>query len=186
MKVLILSGSRNPAGRTARAIDALVEGASSAGCDTETLFLSTMQIERCRQCDEDGWGLCREGKECVIEDDFAEIVEKVRAADLLVIANPVYYGSLSESVRAFLDRLRRICTFGASKDRIKDKPAVAVCVAGGGGGGAPRCTVDLEYALFTCGFDVVDVVPARRQNLDMKLDVLRTVGKWLATNPKSS
>ena len=43
----------------------------------------------------------------------------------------------------------------------------------------------LEYALMTCGFDVVDMVPARRQNLDMKLDVLRIVGRWLATKPRS-
>jgi hypothetical protein len=54
-------------------------------------------------------------------------------------------------------------------------------MAGGGGGGAPRCAASLEGVLRTCGFDVVDMIPVRRQNLDLKLDVLRTTGKWLAS-----
>ena len=186
MKVLVVSGSRSPEGQTARAAGALADGATEAGCDTETVFLPTLEIERCRQCDADGWGLCREGKRCVIEDDFASVMEKVRQADVVVFANPVYFSDLSESLRAFLDRLRRVCVHGGKRDRIEGKPAVGVCVAGGGGGGAPRSAVSLEHALATCGFDVVDMVPARRQNLEMKLDVLRTVGKWLATKPTST
>jgi len=53
-------------------------------------------------------------------------------------------------------------------------------VAGGGGGGAPACAVRLEKVLHTCGFDVVDMVPARRQNLEHKVQVLRLTGAWLA------
>jgi len=54
-------------------------------------------------------------------------------------------------------------------------------VAGGGGGGAPECALILEKVLSRCGFDVVDMVPARRQNLEMKTEVLRMTGQWLAT-----
>jgi len=184
MKLLTISGSRNPQGQTARAAASLAEGARSAGCDTETIFLPSLNIERCRQCNDQGWGLCsREGR-CVIEDDLAEVAQKIRNADVVAFANPVYFGDLSESMRAFLDRLRRICIHGA-KDISKGKPAVGICVAGGGGGGAPRCTVSLETVLATCGFDVVDVIPVRRQNLEMKREVLGTVGAWLATKPSS-
>jgi hypothetical protein len=35
-------------------------------------------------------------------------------------------------------------------------------------GGAPACVVALEKVLSTCGFAVVDMVPARRQNLDRR------------------
>jgi multimeric flavodoxin WrbA len=186
MRLLVIGGSRNPDGQTARAAAALADGARSAGCDTETMFLPTMKIERCRQCDDRGWGACRKEGRCVIDDDFAAVADKIAEADLVAFANPVYFGDLSESLRAFLDRLRRVCCFPAAKDRIKGKPAVGVCVAGGGGGGAPRCTVSLESVLATCGFDVVDVVPARRQNLDMKLKVLNTVGAWLAASPQGA
>ena len=41
--------------------------------------------------------------------------------------------------------------------------------------------MSLEKVASTCGFDVVDVVPARRQNLDLKQVVLTVTGKWLAT-----
>lgn len=181
MRILIVSGSRNPKGQTARAAAALRDGCESARGDTETVFLPTLRIERCRQCEDDGWGLCRKGDCCVIEDDLAPLVEKIRAADAVIFATPVYFSDLSESLRAFLDRLRRICVHGGKKDRIEGKPAVGICVAGGGGGGAPRCARNLERILATCGFDVVDMVPARRQNLEMKLDLLRTVGRWLAT-----
>ncbi|HIJ72899.1 MAG TPA: flavodoxin family protein [Candidatus Hydrogenedentes bacterium] len=185
MNLLIISGSRNPEGQTARAANAIAEGASAGGWGTETVFLPASRIERCRQCDDDGWGLCREGVHCVIEDGFAALVDKVRQADVVVFANPVYFSDLSESLRAFLDRLRRICVHGARIDRIEGKPAVGVCVAGGGGGGAPKCAAHLEQILATCGFDVVDMVPVRRQNLEMKLDVLRAVGRWLASKPTS-
>ena len=90
------------------------------------------------------------------------------------------YGDQSESMRALTDRLRRTCMHPAGKAGIEGKPAIGVCVAGGGGGGAPTCTVSLEKVLRTCGFDVVDMVPVRRQNLDMKIRVLQMTGEWLA------
>ena len=180
MKAFVISGSRNPQGRTARAAEALLEGLRGQGAEAEIVFLPQMDVQRCRQCDEAGWGLCRQEGRCVIEDDFAGLVKKIRAADAAVFANPVYFGDLSESLRAFLDRLRRTTRHEAGRQGLAGKCAVGVCVAGGGGGGAPACTVSLEKVLATCGFDVVDMIPVRRQNLGMKLQVLSTVGGWLA------
>jgi len=185
MKAVIVSGSRNPQGQTARAAAALAEGLASAGAECQTVFLPAKSIERCRQCDAAGWGLCRQQGRCVIEDDFAGLVDAIRAADLAVFATPVYFSDLSESLRTFLDRVRRITRVESAKTGLAGKAAVGVCVAGGGGGGAPSCCLNLERILATCGFDVVDVVPVRRQNLDMKCEVLRTVGKWMATRPKA-
>ncbi len=181
MNIVIISGSRNEKGQTASALKAFAQGAESAEAQVEVFYLPTLTIERCRQCDDDGWGLCRQAGRCVIEDDFAGLVEKLRQADAVVFATPVYFGDLSESLRAFLDRLRRVCRFAEDKDAIAAKPAVGICVAGGGGGGAPNCTVSMEKVLRTIGFDVVDLIPVRRQNLDMKLKVLKISGAWLAT-----
>jgi len=180
VKIIAILGSRNPGGQTARACDALLEGAG-AGSRPERVFLPEVRIERCRQCDENGWGLCRSEGRCVIEDDFASVVEKLKVAEGVVFANPVYFGDLSESMRAFLDRLRRISRHENGKAGIPGKPALGICVAGGGGGGAPACASSLEKVLNTCGFDVVDMVPARRQNLGMKCEVLKHVGRWFAS-----
>ena len=185
MEAMIVSGSRNRRGQTAQAAEALLEGLRSRGGDGEVVFLPETAIERCRQCDEAGWGSCRKEGKCVIEDDFASLVARLKRADAAVFATPVYYGDLSESIRALLDRLRRTCMHEAGKEGLAGKCAVGICVAGGGGGGAPSCAVGLERILGICGFDVVDVVPVRRQNLEMKLQVLRITGEWLAGSPSS-
>ena len=108
MKTLVIVGSRNPEGQTARAVKALLEDLTSKGRQGEEVFLPQMKIERCRQCDINGFGVCLTDGRCVIEDDFSSLVGKIRRADVIIFATPVYFGDLSESMRAFLDRLRRI------------------------------------------------------------------------------
>jgi len=178
MRVLMVSGSRNPEGQTARAAQAVLEGAGGAGAQVEAVFLPPLHVERCRQCDEQGWGLCRKEGRCAIEDDFAAIVQKLKAADAAVFATPVYFGDMSESIRALTDRLRRITRHEAGRSGVERTPV-------GGGGGAPACCVSLEKVLATCGLDVVDMIPVRRQNLEAKLPRLRLAGAWLATTPSS-
>jgi multimeric flavodoxin WrbA len=193
MHVLVLSGSRNRQGKTAEAINAILKGVKEGGATSETIFLTEKKLERCRQCNPDGWGICRSEGRCIIEDDFASIVEKVKAADAVVFANPVYFADLSESLRTFTDRFRRTrftrraptppglppgATTGGT-------PAIGYCYAGGSGNGTANCALNLERTLQTCGFDVVDMILARRQNLANKLPMLEMEGRWLATKPTS-
>jgi len=180
MKVVGILGSRNPEGQTARAADSLLKALAGRGVEVKRVFLPAMKIERCRQCDEAGWGLCRSEGRCIIEDDFASLAAQIRSADAAIFATPVYFGDLSESIRAFLDRLRRIARHADGKKGIEGKPALGICVAGGGGGGAPSCAVSLDKVLSQATMDPLDVVPVRRQNLEMKLGVLRLTGDWLA------
>lgn len=193
MQILILSGSRNHEGQTARAINAVCKGITDAGGNSETIFLTESKLERCWQCEQDGWGLCRKEGRCVIEDDFSSLVEKMEAADFVVLATPVYFGDLSESMRGFLDRLRRIRHLRMIRagrrpggfPEEEDTPAIGLCYAGGSGMGTISCCANLERILQTCGFDVVDMIPARRQNLEAKLPMLELTGRWLVTRPTS-
>ena len=185
MKAILICGSRNPNGQTAQAADAVLKGLAKAEASAERVFLPTLKLERCRQCDDNGWGLCRKEGRCVIDDDLIGLVEKMRQVDAVVFATPVYFSDLSESMRAFTDRLRRICMHEKGRVSIKGKPMIGVCVAGGGGGGAPSCCVSLEKVMTTCGLDVVDMIPVRRQNLQTKLKTLELAGQWLASKPRS-
>ena len=185
MKLVVINGSRSPEGQTATATASLIAGAQAAGSETEQFFLPTMNIERCRQCDDSGWGLCRREGRCVIEDDLDSLLCRIREADVVVFATPVYFGELSESLRAFMDRMRRVVAHGGGQGQVRGKPAVGVCVAGGSGGGATRCAFSLEIAMMTTGFAIVDMVPAKRQNLAEKREALHTIGEWLATKPSS-
>ena len=181
MKALMIAGSRNPEGQTARAANAVLAGYERAGGEVESLYLPGMHLERCRQCGDTGWGTCRSEGHCVIDDEMDAVVAKIVAADVIVWATPVYYGDLSESLRTLTDRLRRCATHMADPAGIKGKPVVGVCVAGGGGGGAPNCCQSLEKVLSHTGFSVVDLVPVRRQNLEAKRPRLELLGEWLAT-----
>ena len=181
MNILVISGSRNLEGQTAQAAGTLLEGASAVGIEGEMIFLPQLIIERCRQCDDDGWGVCSKEGRCIIDDDFASIFQKIKEADAVVVATPVYFGDLSESLRAFTDRLRRICFKGGGSKEIGDKPAIGICVAGGRGFGASECCFHLDKVLRICGFNLIDMIPARRQNLDTKLPHLRLIGKGLVT-----
>ena len=189
MLILMLSGSRNRKGRTARAMEAIGKGVRKAGGKTESIFLTELAIERCRQCNKEGYGICISKRRCIIKDDFASVVAKMKAADVVVFASPVYFLDLSESMRAFLERARRIIPdsarylpFNAVKGAT---PAVGVCLAGKNGGGATNCCMNLEKNIKECGFDVVDMIPLRRQNLEFKLPILELTGEWLATKPTS-
>ena len=181
MKVLIILGSLNPKGQTARATDAFKQGLKSKEIAHETLFLPPLKIERCRQCEDSGWGICRTEGTCVIEDEFAMLVDKIRNSDAVVLATPVYIHDLSESMLAFLNRLYRICKHTTGSDKVYGKTAIGICVAGGSGNGATACAVRLEKVLTFCGFQTADIIPIRRQNLDIKLAVLKETAKRMIT-----
>ena len=194
MNIIIISGSKDREGKTAQAIEAIRKGIIKTGSDSECIYLTEHKLEKCRQCNPDGWGICRSEHRCIIEDDFDSIVEKIKAADAVVFATPVYFSDLSESMRGFLDRLRRTSfRFGASPrpgsppatPARQNTPAVGLCYAGGSGNGTISCAFFLERILQTCGFDLVDMIPVRRQNLEMKLPYLERVGEWLTTKPVS-
>lgn len=182
MRIVVISGSRNPEGQTARATTALVNGAAAEGAVIDQHYLPALRLERCRQCNADGWGDCRAKGACIVDDDFAMLVEAVRGADAVVFATPVYFSDLSESLRAFMDRLRRICRHDDGKRGIAGKATFFLCVAGGGGGGAPLCAGHFESIARNIGLNLVDSALARRQNLEMKLPLLHATGRWLATS----
>jgi NAD(P)H-dependent FMN reductase len=191
MSIMLISGSRNRQGKTAQAVEAIRQGIIQAGGQAETVFLTELKLERCRQCNPDGWGICRNEGRCVIQDDFAALAEKVKAADAVVFANPVYFGDLCESLRGFLDRYRRTRFATSFRPGVQPGfgntgiPAVGLCYAGGSGNGTIQCLASLERELQSSGFDIVDMVPARRQNLDIKLSMLGQIGRWLVTKPNS-
>ena len=175
-KVLCVESSARPDGLTATIARECLAGAAEAGAETEFAQLKDAKLEHCRMCDPEGWGLCREGR-CVIEDGFAQLAAKIRAADGLVFATPVYYSDLSESMKTFLDRFRR-CS-GGQERRLKDKPTVIIAAAGGSGNGTTHCLFQLERALQVCGALVLDAIPAAKRNRDYKPEVARLAGRAL-------
>ena len=97
--ILIIVGSGRPGGNTAMLVDAFTRGAEEAGHHVETVNLIKTKVNGCLGCNK-----CRWGKPCVQKDDFNELVPKIKSADLIVFASPLYMFSWSSRIRAFLER----------------------------------------------------------------------------------
>jgi multimeric flavodoxin WrbA len=103
MKLLVVQGSPNGAhGNTEVLVQAFIEGARSAGgIITDTLYLKEKNIKHCIGC-----FACwiRTPGVCVHHDDMAELLLKVREAEVLVLATPLYYYTVSGFLKDFMDR----------------------------------------------------------------------------------
>jgi len=175
MKVLALHGSPNEGGLTESLAKAALAGAAELGAETELVRLTDLEIAHCGQC-ENGWGKCREEGWCVIEDDFEEVRQKIRDADAWVLVTPVYFGYLSESVRAFTDRLRR-CNTGAKGEGLAEKPVLGVAAAGGSGRGIATCLVSLDRLLTHLSAEIADLITVTRRSAEYKREACRAAAK---------
>ena len=110
-KVLVLSGSPRKNGNSDMLCDAFVKGAEKAGHLTEKVFIQNKKIFPCLAC----YG-CRNTHLCVQKDDMGEILEKMVQADVIVLATPVYFYSLSGQLKTLIDRTLPQYTQIANKD----------------------------------------------------------------------
>ena len=180
MRIIAVQSSPNEDGLTCLLAMAVLEGAESAGAETELIHLNKLNIESCKAHNR-GWGTCRSEGKCMIKDDFQNLREKINQADALVFSTPVYFGDLSESAKRFLDRWRRCETYNREASPLRGKPAIGIAAAGGSGGGAVNALHNLETYLRRLQFTIFDLVPVTRMSKDHKLDMLRSAGRRLAS-----
>jgi len=166
MKVVALHGSPNVDGLTESLAKAALAGAAAAGAETEMVRLTDHEIAHCKQCD-NGWGKCREEGRCVIEDDFEGIRAKVLEADAWILVTPVYFGDLSECVKAFTDRLRR-CNTGAKGEALAQKPVLGIAAAGGSGRGIAPCVVSMDRLFGHINAEIADLITVTRRSAEYK------------------
>jgi multimeric flavodoxin WrbA len=175
MKILAIQSSPNHDGLTATSVRQLLNGAKSKGHQVELIHLNDRIIKKCKACD-DGWGQCRREGNCILEDEFQTIREKIDESDALIFASPVYWHDLSESAKTFLDRLRRVESHSGF-GRYRDKLSVGIASAGGSGNGAARALYLLEEYLKRLGFKTFDLVTITQVNKGHKLSMLEEAGR---------
>lgn len=98
-KILIISGGGRPNGNTAQLINEFIRGATEAGHQTEHINLNKLQVNGCTGCN-----ACRYGKPCVQKDDFNQLIPKIKEADLIAFASPLYFWTISSRLKAFIER----------------------------------------------------------------------------------
>ena len=142
MKVLIINGSPRINGNTAAAVNELVRTFEADGVEAEVCQIGNKDIRGCIAC-----GRCSELGKCVIDDEVNVIAEKLREADGLVLASPVYYASANATLIACLDRLFYI-------DRFDKKMKVGASVVVARRGGCSAAFDELNKYFTICGMPV--------------------------------
>ncbi len=101
MKVLGINGSPRPRGNCDILLDRALEGAVSAGATTEKIFLNKLSFRGCQECPD-----ARTDGNCKIEDDMQGVFPKVFETDVIIVASPVFFGSVSSQTKAMIDRFQ--------------------------------------------------------------------------------
>jgi multimeric flavodoxin WrbA len=97
--VVAVVGSPRRNGNTATLVAAALEDLEHRGAACETIDLGRLSLAPCLAHD-----TCGELAACVLDDDAAESLDRVYAADCLILATPVYYENVSAQMKAFIDR----------------------------------------------------------------------------------
>lgn len=99
-KVLILSTSLRGGSNSDILARECERGAKEAGHEVEYISLKGKEIKYCIGCLS-----CQTKGSCVLQDDVAEIMAKVKDAEVIVYATPIYYYEMAGQMKTLLDRL---------------------------------------------------------------------------------
>ena len=98
-KILVVQGGGRPKGNTAQLVSSFARGAEEAGHHVEVISLLKHEVKGCLGCN-----TCRYGKPCVQKDAFQTLVPKIKDADMIVFASPLYFWTISSRLKAFIER----------------------------------------------------------------------------------
>lgn len=102
-KVLIIATTRRKNGNSATLAKEFERGAKDAGHEVEYVSLVDKSINFCVGC-----FACTKTEKCFMNDDASAIVEKMRYADVIVFATPIYSNQMCGSMKTLLDRTNPI------------------------------------------------------------------------------
>lgn len=98
-KILIVRSGGRPKGNTSQLAESFAKGAREAGHSVETVSLLKNEVKGCLGCN-----ACRYGKPCVQKDSFNDMIPKIKEADCIVFASPLYFWTVSSRLKAFIER----------------------------------------------------------------------------------
>lgn len=102
MKVLALNGSPRLVGNTSNALTYLLDELEKEGFETDYIQVYEDNLIPCNFCS--SCEIRNDGR-CVMEEDrLNEYMDRMRAADIIILASPSYYGSCSGQLKIFLER----------------------------------------------------------------------------------
>jgi multimeric flavodoxin WrbA len=125
MKVVAFNGSARRDGNTAILVRQVFAELEKEGIETELVQLAGQPIHgcaACRQC------FTNKNRRCAVNDDIInDCIEKMLAADGIILASPTYFADLTSETKALIDRAGYVAR--ANDDMLKRKVGAAVVAA---------------------------------------------------------
>ncbi len=178
MKVILINGSPHENGSTRAALDDIIEELQDNRIETKLYWVGMKAVHGCIAC-----GKCAETGYCVFGDDPANAcIDRIKAADGVVIGSPVYYAAPNGALCAMLDRV-----FYAGGRGFAYKPAAAVvsCRRGGSTAAFDRLnkyfTISNMPVVSSQYWNMVHGNTPEQVKQDLEgLQIMRTLGKNMA------
>lgn len=155
MKILAIVASARKTGNSEILAKAMLAALPSS-VEKSLLRLTDLVIEPCRAC----YACLGAGKDCVIDDDFNQFLGRIRAADALIIASPIYFLGMHSRLKLLCDRLISVFNEAGAYHGRRCVVAVPYGVEGWQGYGV-EATVSFARFLH---LDVVGVLPVHAAN----------------------
>lgn len=124
MKVLFINGSPDEKNTTYAAIEEVANTLKTKGVDSEIIWLGKAPMPDCIDC-----GHCSTTGKCIYSDVVNSTIDKMKEADGLVVASPVYYSGPTGRIQSFLDRFFYACPSEYLESKIG--ASLTVCRRGG-------------------------------------------------------
>ena len=99
MKAIGIVGSPRKDGNTEILTQHALKAIEEEGLDIELIRLAGLDIQPCNAC-----MVCRDEEKCPIKDDLFPIYTKMKEAEAILLASPVYFGSATALIKALMDR----------------------------------------------------------------------------------
>jgi multimeric flavodoxin WrbA len=112
VKVLGIFASPRRGGNTEILLEETLKGAEKEGAAIERLYLGDLTIAPCKECHG-----CDETGKCILLDDMEKIYPKLLEADVVILASPIFFYSVTAWAKALIDRSQAMW---ARKYLVKD------------------------------------------------------------------
>ncbi|MBU0533953.1 MAG: flavodoxin family protein [Candidatus Omnitrophica bacterium] len=100
-RIIGILGSPRRGGNTKILLDKALEAARRKGAKTKKIILNELRFSPCQECEN-----IRKDGVCTIKDDWQKIVSEIKKADGLILASPIFFGSVSAQTKMFIDRFQ--------------------------------------------------------------------------------
>jgi multimeric flavodoxin WrbA len=143
MKVLAINGSPRANGNTFNALNLIGEQLNESGIDFEIHHIGHKAIHGCIGC-----GNCRTSMDerCHLKDDGVnEVIQKMKEADAIILASPVYFAGIAGTMKCFLDRAFYVA--GGNGGLFRNKVGAAVVAVRRTGGSITFASLN-HYLLY--------------------------------------